>query len=122
MPERIQLQRTKGWRLADVSSTAVKVDRTTPFGNPYRVERAESGLWVVLGPWFDVIQLCVSGREDAGAEAVRLFRRLAAENSSYGRELRRAARLQLRGCDLACWCPPDRPCHADVLLEIANAD
>jgi hypothetical protein len=27
----------------------------------------------------------------------------------------------LRGHDLACWCPLDQPCHADVLLEIANA-
>ena len=26
----------------------------------------------------------------------------------------------LRGHDLACWCPPDQPCHADVLLELAN--
>ena len=31
-------------------------------------------------------------------------------------------RKELRGRDLACWCPLDRPCHADVLLEIANAD
>lgn len=27
---------------------------------------------------------------------------------------------RLRGHDLACWCPLDSPCHADVLLEIAN--
>lgn len=27
---------------------------------------------------------------------------------------------QLRGKDLVCWCPPDQPCHADVLLKIAN--
>ena len=27
---------------------------------------------------------------------------------------------ELRGKDLACWCPLDKPCHADVLLEIAN--
>jgi hypothetical protein len=27
---------------------------------------------------------------------------------------------QLRGRDLACWCPLDQPCHADVLLELAN--
>jgi hypothetical protein len=27
----------------------------------------------------------------------------------------------LRGRDLACWCPLDEPCHADVLLELANA-
>ena len=26
----------------------------------------------------------------------------------------------LRGRDLACWCPLDQPCHADVLLELAN--
>jgi hypothetical protein len=29
---------------------------------------------------------------------------------------------ELRGRDLACWCPLDEPCHADVLLEIANAE
>lgn len=26
----------------------------------------------------------------------------------------------LRGRDLACWCALDQPCHADVLLELAN--
>jgi hypothetical protein len=26
----------------------------------------------------------------------------------------------LRGKDLACWCPLSEPCHADVLLELAN--
>jgi hypothetical protein len=28
----------------------------------------------------------------------------------------------LRGKNLACWCPLDQPCHADVLLEIANRE
>jgi hypothetical protein len=27
----------------------------------------------------------------------------------------------LRGKNLACWCKPGDPCHADVLLELANA-
>lgn len=27
---------------------------------------------------------------------------------------------ELRGKNLACWCPLDQPCHADVLLELAN--
>lgn len=31
-------------------------------------------------------------------------------------------RSELRGKDLACWCPLDQPCHADVLLEVANSD
>jgi hypothetical protein len=26
----------------------------------------------------------------------------------------------LRGKDLACWCPLNQPCHADVLLRLAN--
>nr|WP_272896981.1 DUF4326 domain-containing protein [Mycolicibacterium tusciae] len=30
-------------------------------------------------------------------------------------------RRELRGHDLVCWCPLDSPCHADVLLELANA-
>jgi hypothetical protein len=31
-----------------------------------------------------------------------------------------AALSELRAKDLACWCPLDQPCHADVLLELAN--
>ena len=31
-------------------------------------------------------------------------------------------RKDLRGRDLACWCALDQPCHADVLLELANAE
>jgi len=27
---------------------------------------------------------------------------------------------ELRGKDLVCWCALNVPCHADVLLEIAN--
>jgi hypothetical protein len=26
----------------------------------------------------------------------------------------------LRGKNLACWCRTDAPCHADVLLQVAN--
>ena len=29
---------------------------------------------------------------------------------------------KLRGKNLACWCPLDQPCHADVLIELANPD
>ena len=54
------------------------------------------------------------GRE----EAVRRYRedllagRLAITVEDVEREL--------RGRDLACYCPLDEPCHADVLLELAN--
>ena len=29
---------------------------------------------------------------------------------------------ELRGHDLLCWCRAGQPCHADVLLELANAN
>ena len=28
----------------------------------------------------------------------------------------------LRGKNLACWCKPDQPCHADTLLDLANRE
>jgi len=36
-------------------------------------------------------------------------------------EIAEHAREELRGKDLCCWCPLGQPCHADVLLEVANA-
>ena len=32
-----------------------------------------------------------------------------------------AAREQLAGHDLACWCSPEKPSHADLLLRVANS-
>lgn len=75
----------------------VYVGRPTVHGNPYKI-----GDRYMMG----VV-------EDA-ADAVRLYRSLA-ENAQWDLS-------SLRGKDLACWCPLDQPCHADVLLEIANAD
>jgi hypothetical protein len=53
------------------------------------------------------------GRE----KAVALYRQRLAENP----ELVEAARRELAGKDLACWCQPSELCHADVLLEVANS-
>ena len=52
------------------------------------------------------------------AEAVRRYR----EDLLAGRLLITVAdvKQQLRGADLACYCPLNEPCHADVLLEVAN--
>ena len=42
------------------------------------------------------------------------------ENVTYRYPSVEEIRTELAGRDLACWCPLDQPCHADVLLEIAN--
>ena len=52
------------------------------------------------------------------AEVVRRYR-----ESLFARQLSITVddvRQELRGRDLACYCPLNEPCHADVLLAIAN--
>lgn len=112
MPERIQLKRTRGWRLPE---GAVSVARPTRWGNPWR-EGATS--WTV-DPGGIINRSCkVLTRQDA----VDSFRNsLLASPDSIAR-----ARCELVGKDLACWCrvPADSEpdiCHAAVLLALANA-
>lgn len=66
-------------------------------------------------------------------EAVALYRETLTRNFLHVRDPRwlrigprdnpvtiESVRRELAGKDLACWCPLGQPCHADVLLEIAN--
>ncbi len=121
MPERIQLRRTKGWRLAEVSATAVVVSRPSVWGNPYRVGSDVA----ILRP--------DGGRQHllsiSAATAVDLYRVWLAQASIADVPFTptRLALAALTGRDLACWCPLTDPhtggrypCHADVLLELAN--
>ena len=101
---RIQLSRAKGWRMPPGT---VRVDRATSWGNPWSIAKArEAGF---TGSDEYVAGLCVAFFRN-GVE-----RGLAAVG--YGVAEVQAA---LRGKTLACWCRPGAPCHADVLLEIAN--
>lgn len=75
-----------------VPDGAVYVGRPGKWGNPFPV------------------------RDGNRARAVELFR----EHVRQHPEIAAAARLDLVGRDLACWCPLAGPCHADVLLELAN--
>lgn len=93
-PQRIQLSRKRGWKMPE---NTVKVDRSTRWGNPYMGE----------------------GQHDR-ARMTELFRGYLArpEQAAHVADIR----AQLRGKNLACWCPLDAECHADVLLEIANGE
>jgi hypothetical protein len=78
------------------------------------VSVAKPSRWRPLYSWW----VC-TGESTAGcrhAEAVEIFR----EYMMRRPRLIEAARQQLRGKNLACWCPLHKPCHADVLIEIAN--
>lgn len=105
MPSRIQLSRRKGWRMPP---NTVKVDRSTKWGNPWRAADLE-----------DVMERCKATRQRLAMEwSVAHFRSHIMTRA--GQALAEAARNELRGKDLACWCKLDAPCHADVLLEFAN--
>lgn len=110
MAKRIQLQRTKGWRMP---AGAVKVDRSTRWGNPFVVERARGHKWTKnwqVRHGALVIHSKVSHLEALNWSLVR-----------FAAEVAVLLDLEpLRGKDLACWCKPGEPCHADVLLELAN--
>ena len=105
MPIRIQRKRTKGWKMPE---GAVYVTRPGRWGNPFIISpKARPGNRSGSG------YFCVPTVEDA----VICFR----EMMSLSPERIRDAKAELRGKDLACWCSLDQPCHADILLEIANS-
>jgi hypothetical protein len=119
MAERIQLRRTKGWKLG---ANARAVTRPHYYGNPYRI----GSFYIVGYPMpFPLPTARMQESEDMPGE-LRVQRCHSAEQAvvwyrewaAYALE---PAKLELlRGKDLACWCPLDQACHADVLLELAN--
>lgn len=119
-PQRIQIRHRPGWF---VPPGTVKVTRerwASPF---YVVQAVGPGGRPVERPWRVYLRGDVEGqcfaamatRHEAQVIAVELFRQTI--TPTY--ELK--VQLALRGKDLACTCPHGTPCHADVLLEIANA-
>jgi hypothetical protein len=100
-PQRVQLRRSKGWRMPP---DTVKVDRSTRYGNPFRVG----------DPGIPDVRTSIE-RFKAALRSGELTRDC---DSPFRPAHLRAA---LRGKNLACWCPLDQPCHADVLLAIANS-
>ena len=91
-PVRIQRKRTKGWRMPP---NTVCVTRPGKWGNPHKAGGEFSVEWAVIA-----------------------FRAYANE------QLRKNPNWldPLRGKNLACFCKIGDPCHADVLLELANPD
>ena len=92
-PIRVHREWQEGWQMPE---NTVYVGRGSKWGNPFQG-----------GP-----------SKDEREYVKRLFVTLTerADKQDFIRQIR----SELRGKNLACWCPLDHPCHADVLLEIAN--
>lgn len=116
------MRRTKGWRKPE---GAVYVGRPSKWGNPYwhvlRFHGVEKAIALyrntVRGIWSPSL---VNGWGWPDGYVAQVY-------EDHHDWLRRIGghpletMPELTGRDLACWCPLDRPCHADVLLELANA-
>lgn len=147
-PQRIQLRRVKGWRLPDGTVSVARPTKWgNPFRlrTPYGLVR-EPG--VLTGkPWEYEGRISADGnrhdyyhpggevtvcrvRYATPAEAVELYRRALLAEPDEALRITSTRRLvkptpddvrrELAGRDLACWCPLSAPCHADILLTVAN--
>jgi hypothetical protein len=106
LPARITLQRTKGWRLQVVAPGAVKVDRKTKWGNPFIGDPAAC---------VEAFRQLYEGRCNVTVGPDQPIKSMA-----FIPPFQLPDPTELRGKPLACWCKPGCPCHADVLLRLAN--
>jgi hypothetical protein len=93
-PCRVQLSRRKGSRLP---ANTVIVARPSRWGNPFIVTESHP------------VERAVADYE----------RWLVTDPKGMG--VLQAAKVELRGKNLGCWCKPGTPCHGDVLLKLVNA-
>jgi len=103
-PIRLQLSRKKGFNLQDASKAAngldaVNVARPSKWGNPMVISDC-----LALGY---SLEQCQIGAVDGHRQYL---------------EEQKIDVSELRGKNLACWCKPGDPCHADTLLELANKE
>lgn len=100
-PKRIQRKRTKGWRMPE---NTVYVGRGSKWGNPFKIteDRTAGEAVSAFAIWLSV---------DGCHAGIQEKKDVILDNIN-----------DLRGKDLACWCRIDKPCHATVLLRIANKE
>jgi hypothetical protein len=114
-PTRIQRRRAKGWHMPE---RTVYVGRPTIWGNPFVHDDPVAAT--------DAYRRLIQGGTQSftmGPGALRFAPNAHRKTLHWAyADFVRAHIHKLRGRDLACWCRPGAPCHADVLLDIANTD
>lgn len=110
-PQRIQRKRTRDWKMPE---NTIYVGRPTKYGNPYKVVK-EGGVWFVR---LDGVNFASSdNKRHAARMAVNWFLDYLSNMPTW---IRSEMLDELRGKNLACWCPLDQPCHADILIALSN--
>lgn len=125
-PIRLQLSRAKGFDLQAVSiyangRTALSCARPHRWGNHFKIIADDDRrFYISRDSHFtrENAEAVADTLEEARQVATDLHR--AWLNSGMCELVHRAARRELRGLNLACFCSLDGPCHVDALLEVAN--
>jgi len=107
---RVQRKRTKGYKLPDNTKC---VNRGTRWGNPYKVVSIGKA-WTVQDSSTKQLIEPVKDKDDAARAAVLLYTDHVEKQLAAG--LLNLA--ELKGKNLACFCPLSSPCHADYLLKL----
>ncbi|MBX6389775.1 MAG: DUF4326 domain-containing protein [Frankia sp.] len=105
VPPRVQLSRRAGWHMPP---NTIKVDRTTKFGNPFDHRGPGRNRAIAIAEY--EAWLNGEGPDEMPAGHHTVSRSWVLDHLD-----------ELAGHRLACWCPLDGPCHADVLAARANA-
>jgi len=115
MPKRIQRKQTKECKLPE---GVVYVDRSTKWGNPFHGPR--DGIDII--EHHCVVKKYMWALEFPSEERLAAWLWAGGKSAMWLALVFRKKELldTIRGRDLACWCPLDKPCHADVLLKLAN--
>lgn len=108
--KRIQRKRTKGWKMPP---NTIYVGRPTVWGNPFTAkEWKKDGEKVSPTALVLMYQILLS-------EVFGVFKKKYKQTDEEKLLLHEFLK-PLRGKNLACWCALDKPCHADVILELLN--
>lgn len=114
-PKRIQRKRTKGWKMPP---NTVYVGRPTKWGNPFSTVNGDFDREQIVKRFRSMLTVRPSLLRH---KIYSITKGMNGRGEGYVSELKDAL-PELRGKNLACWCPLDQPCHSDVLLELANKE
>jgi hypothetical protein len=125
IPVRLQRKRTKGFKLVSPNELPiVYVGRGTKWGNPYKV--VENMVYEKDGVW--ELKVNCTNEEEAKKTCLELYTNYLLPYKHgddldlffFSNSMYELIKLELKGKNLACFCPLSEPCHADILLRLAN--
>lgn len=116
-PQRMQLSRKKGFDLQAASLAlnrlpAKRVTRPGRWGNPFTIAD--------IGKRYGLHLAAAQAKAVERCEQWLRGTLDPALSPGVPPPTREDIRDELAGRNLACWCRPGTPCHADVLIELAN--